>query len=166
MIKWQRSAPSVSRVFQTQKRFYDNAAAYTTIEKGMHWKKWARQPEKRLKNKNLAPPKQMVRLYDVFPQLRVPDRTQTLDECPPRGNFIIDRSKFGNLPVYTDFKTVGGRKDCITIVRKFRGNQRELHVCLQRLLGSDVNIYSKTGNIHIHGNWKHRVQKWIADIGF
>lgn len=84
----------------------------------------------------------------------------TTQELP----FAVDRTLYGKqLPVYTDFKA--GRTKVITILRKVRGDIPALKEELQKIVdGREVKIQS--GKLVVDGNYKHRIARWLAGLGF
>jgi len=92
-------------------------------------------------------------------------RLGTITEGPPTGtklDFHVHRSRLGNLPVYTDFRTGGSRK--VTIVRKFAGNAATLGKELERLCASPVTLFH--GRVEVKGIHDKTIREWLLSLGF
>eukprot|EP00118_Oscarella_pearsei_P028424 m.2111 g.2111 ORF g.2111 m.2111 type:complete len:125 (+) comp8313_c0_seq2:143-517(+) len=94
---------------------------------------------------------------------------------PPQGvradadlGFFVRRSKFNNLPVYTDFRH--GRSKKITIIRKVEGDLLKLADCVHEILpeGAKVSVNNVTSSVIVEGRtvyWK-QVTSHLAKLGF
>jgi translation initiation factor 1 (eIF-1/SUI1) len=67
------------------------------------------------------------------------------------------------LPVYTDYRN--GRTRCMTIVRRFRGDEAELAAELSRVCDNRPVII-RPGRVEVKGNYRGRVCEWLARLGF
>lgn len=85
---------------------------------------------------------------------------------PPELPFDIDRSRTNNLPVYVNYKA-GGSK-VVTIIRKVRGDLKELEKCVRSRLGDDLHyqINELTSQLHIKGDHKDQVKRLLKELGF
>jgi len=77
-------------------------------------------------------------------------------------NFWIERTKNGELPVYTDYKQSGTRVS--TVVRKFRGNVQELMEGLQKVVPG-AQVTEKVGRIEVRGSHTQKVKEWLTSLG-
>ena len=82
------------------------------------------------------------------------------DGQPPP--FQVHRSRLGQLPVYTDYRTGGSRK--VTIVRKIAGDAQALGYELERVCASPVTQFH--GRIEVKGLHQRKVNAWLASLGF
>ena len=67
------------------------------------------------------------------------------------------------LPVYTDYRN--GRTRCMTIVRRFRGDEAELAAELSRVCDNRPVII-RPGRVEVKGNYRGRLCEWLARLGF
>ncbi|KAJ7374414.1 54S ribosomal protein L49, mitochondrial [Desmophyllum pertusum] len=105
-----------------------------------------------------------------------PERLQQIEKSPsgwvppdtekPDLPFFIKRSKYNNLPVYTDFKSGGTRH--ITIIRRITGDLKALDNCLKHHLGNDVitQINELTSQVKIRGLYKDEVVTLLKQLGY
>ncbi|XP_064402838.1 uncharacterized protein LOC135348526 [Halichondria panicea] len=81
--------------------------------------------------------------------------------------FCVHRSKYKNLPVYTDYKS--GRSQVLTRVTKVDGDVMVLERMLRQHLGVD-GLRSRadeiTGSVTLIGNHRDQVIKWLKNLGF
>ena len=99
--------------------------------------------------------------------------------------FRVVRSRFGNLPVYLDYKSGGSR--VLTIVRKVEGDAVVSGVCglpydcvpqhslkaLEKMLRAHLDVKglltradNLIGSVTISGNHKDRTVAWLKAMGF
>ncbi|GAA5900411.1 hypothetical protein JCM6882_001240 [Rhodosporidiobolus microsporus] len=80
--------------------------------------------------------------------------------------YYVPRTRFGDLPVYTDIKH-GGSK-VLTIVRKAEGDINALHRDLAAFLHPNAATFVKPANrqIVIQGEWVRETKEWLAAKGF
>jgi hypothetical protein len=64
--------------------------------------------------------------------------------------------------VYTDYK--GGRTKVITILRRCSGNIDILKQEMEKVCGCEVQVCH--GSLKVDGNYRLRLKKWLAGIGF
>ena len=83
----------------------------------------------------------------------------TIEKLP----FAIERTHKGNLPVYTDFRSGGGRQ--LTVVRKINGDVDKLKQELYKVC-SNSEIEEKQGRIEITGKHSTKVKLWLTRLGF
>ncbi|CAH3140785.1 unnamed protein product [Porites lobata] len=105
-----------------------------------------------------------------------PERLKQIEESPsgwvppatesPNLPFFIKRSKFNNLPVYSDYKRGGNYK--LTVIRKIKGDLQALDDCLRHHLGKDINsqINELTSQVKIKGIHKDAVVTVLKRLGF
>ncbi|XP_068683856.1 large ribosomal subunit protein mL49-like [Montipora foliosa] len=105
-----------------------------------------------------------------------PERLKEIEESPsgwvppatepPNLPFFIKRSKFNNLPVYTDYKRGGNYK--LTVIRKINGDLQALDGCLRHHLGKDIHcqINELTSQLKIKGIHKDAVVTVLKQLGF
>lgn len=105
-----------------------------------------------------------------------PERLQQIQKSPsgwvppatekPNLPFFIKRSKYNNLPVYTDYKNAGSRK--ITIIRKIKGDLKALDDCLKYHLGDDIitSVNELTSQVKIKGIYKDEVVTILKQLGY
>ena len=77
--------------------------------------------------------------------------------------FKVERTNFGNLPVYTDYKNSGMRK--ITIIRRLYGDIDEFKTELAKICGNQ-EIYEKIGKVEVKGIHVEKVNLWLRRLGF
>jgi large subunit ribosomal protein L49 len=80
------------------------------------------------------------------------------------GSYFLERSSYGNLPVYTELK----QNICLTEIRKVKGDIVLLRNDLQELL-DDVpkdkfKIVMESKKILIKGNYKERIVKALEKV--
>lgn len=91
--------------------------------------------------------------------------------APPGVNpalpFSVRRSRFKNLPVYTDYRN--GRRQVLTRITHVDGDIRALEKMLRDHLATD-NLRSRadelTGSVTLSGNHRDAVIKWLKTLGF
>ncbi|XP_074632543.1 large ribosomal subunit protein mL49-like [Acropora palmata] len=105
-----------------------------------------------------------------------PERLRQIEESPsgwvppsteaPDLPFFIKRSKFNNLPVYTDYKRGGNYK--LTVIRKIEGDLQALDGVLRDRLGKDIHcqINELTSQLKIKGIHKDAVVTVLKQLGF
>lgn len=67
------------------------------------------------------------------------------------------------LPVYTDYRN--GRSRCMTILRRYRGDEALLAEELSRVC-DDRAVIVRPGRIEVKGNYRGRVSEWLQRLGF
>ncbi|GAA5997078.1 mitochondrial 54S ribosomal protein mL49 IMG2 [Rhodotorula paludigena] len=79
--------------------------------------------------------------------------------------YSVPRTRFGQLPVYTEFKKGGAQ--VFTVIRKAEGDIRALQTDLSRFLRS-VSSQSKPaqGQVILRGDWTRETKEWLAARGF
>ncbi|RMX52395.1 large ribosomal subunit protein mL49-like [Pocillopora verrucosa] len=105
-----------------------------------------------------------------------PDRLKQINASPsgwvppatekPNLPFFIKRSKYNNIPVYTDYRS--GRTRKLTIIRRVKGDLKALEECLKSHLGNDI-ITSRnelTSQVKIRGSYKDEVFTLLKRLGF
>jgi len=104
---------------------------------------------------------QRLKQIEESPSGWVPPATE-----PPNLPFFIKRSKFNNLPVYTDYKLGGNYK--LTVIRKIKGDLKALDDCLRHHLGKDIycQINELTSQVKIKGIHKDAVVTVLKQLGF
>lgn len=105
-----------------------------------------------------------------FPLRDIPDDLKTPSGWShPMGGFeslpfrIFRTTKGRQIPVYTDYKN--GRTRSLTIVRRFRGDARELALELSRVC-DDRPVTIRPGRVEVGGNYRGRVNEWLLRLGF
>lgn len=98
--------------------------------------------------------------------------------------FRVVRSRFGNLPVYLDYKSGGNR--VLTIIRKVEGDavvsvgMVSWNACyfnplkaLEKMLRAHLNVKGQLtradnliGSVTLHGNHKDKTVAWLKTMGF
>ncbi|KAL9954347.1 hypothetical protein ACROYT_G041871 [Oculina patagonica] len=128
-----------------------------------------------------APPKVVSSVQKSTPTSNItyeikPERLQQIQESPsgwvppaaekPNLPFFIKRSKYNNLPVYTDYRSGGSRK--LTIIRKIKGDLKTLDDCLKYHLGNDImtSINELTSQVKIRGIYKDEVVTLLKRLGY
>lgn len=89
--------------------------------------------------------------------------------APPMGGYdslpfrIFRTTKGKQIPVYTDYKN--GRSRCLTLVRRFRGDVRELAEEMSRVCDNRP-VAIRPGRVEVVGNYRGRVSEWLQRLGF
>lgn len=80
--------------------------------------------------------------------------------------FSIKRSKYNNIPVYTDYRSGGTRK--LTIIKRVKGDLKALEECLKSHLGNDIITSGNelTSQVIIRGSYKDEVFTLLKRLGF
>lgn len=87
------------------------------------------------------------------------------DPDRPDLGYMVKRSAFGNMPVYTDYRNGGTKK--LTIIRRINGDIMKLETDLKESLGKVyTHVDEMTGHITIRGLHTNRVTQWLYQKGF
>ncbi|GAA6048055.1 hypothetical protein JCM3770_000169 [Rhodotorula araucariae] len=79
--------------------------------------------------------------------------------------YNVPRTRFGELPVYSEFKNGGSR--VLTIVRKAEGDIEALRTDLTAFLSSVPSLSKPAqGQVILRGDWVREVKEWLAAKGF
>ncbi|XP_065898913.1 uncharacterized protein [Dysidea avara] len=81
--------------------------------------------------------------------------------------FLVTRSRFGNLPVYTDYRK--GRTKVLTKITNIRGDIEVMHQLLLKQLDNPklvTKVDELTGSIAIHGFYRDEIRIWLRQLGF
>merc|ERR1711902_120742 len=79
--------------------------------------------------------------------------------------FLIDRSKFGNLPMYYDY--AAHRHTYYTEIRNIKGSKEDFVRCLHAYLGKNVDITVQQSSVKIWGkNWHSQTRQFLLKMGF
>jgi len=79
--------------------------------------------------------------------------------------FIIDRTKFGNVPCYPVYQPKLRR--FFTSIRLIKGSKKDLQRCLQAYLGKDAEIIIKQSGINVYGEkYRDQVKHFVLKMGF
>eukprot|EP01012_Entosiphon_sulcatum_P034370 TRINITY_DN4358_c0_g1_i1.p1 TRINITY_DN4358_c0_g1~~TRINITY_DN4358_c0_g1_i1.p1 ORF type:complete len:156 (+),score=21.54 TRINITY_DN4358_c0_g1_i1:44-469(+) len=82
-----------------------------------------------------------------------------------KGNlpFVVERTRFGNVPVYTKPEAFNKRGLCE--VRKVIGDQEAFRYEMQRITPNDF-VYQHIGSFHVKGKHRDRLLLWLLALGF
>ncbi|KAL9652305.1 hypothetical protein ABK040_011963 [Willaertia magna] len=93
---------------------------------------------------------------------------QTTFHFPLKGTeelpYHVSRSKFGQLPIYLDYKN--GRTKVITIVRKIKGDVEKLKEDIKRITGEEEIVLRAGNNIEVKGNHSRILRLYLRGVGF
>lgn len=76
---------------------------------------------------------------------------------------VFRTTKGKQLPVYTSYHN--GRTRCMTIVRRYRGDESELAAEMSRVC-DDRPVTVRPGRMEVKGNYCGRVTEWLQRLGF
>ena len=95
----------------------------------------------------------------------IPIPEASLAQTAAEREWTINRTRFGTLPVYTEYKN--GRSRISTIIRRVEGSRLALKRDLEVALGKDAEVEVKetTGHLHIKGNQQRGIRYWLNSIG-
>ncbi|KAG0254734.1 hypothetical protein BG011_005544 [Mortierella polycephala] len=89
---------------------------------------------------------------------------EALKPSLPRAYFV-ERTKSGQLPVYSEFKNAGNRP--LTVIRKIQGNATALKTdLLSTYPDADVCINERSNQIVLKGLVMDDVRQWLSIKGF
>lgn len=89
--------------------------------------------------------------------------------APPMGGYdhlpfrVFRTTKGKQIPVYTDYKN--GRTRCLTLVRRFRGDENALGEEMSRVCDNKP-VTIRPGRVEVTGNYRGRVCEWLQRLGF
>ncbi|KAG0283332.1 hypothetical protein BGZ96_012296 [Linnemannia gamsii] len=94
------------------------------------------------------------------PAVSAASKTTTL----PR-TYFVERTKAGQLPVYSEFKNAGTRP--LTIIRKIQGNATALKTdLLVTYPGAEVRVNERSNQVILKGLVMNDVRQWLTVKGF
>ena len=116
---------------------------------------------RRMINKTTQPPQPLKYKLQDLPE---PDTTfntpmGTKEAIP----FEVERSNFGNLPIYSEYKNNGMRK--LTVIRRLYGDIDAFKEELAKVV-SNADIIEKTGRIEVKGIHVKKIDLWLRRLGF
>ena len=77
--------------------------------------------------------------------------------------FRVERTNFGNLPVYSDYRNNGMRK--LTVIRRVYGDIDEFVEEIKKIT-SNSEVYEKTARVEVKGIHTQKVTLWLRRLGF
>ncbi|KAF9923902.1 hypothetical protein FBU30_006063 [Linnemannia zychae] len=87
-------------------------------------------------------------------------KTSTL----PR-TYFVERTKSGQLPVYSEFKNAGSRP--LTIIRKIQGNATALKTdILMTYPSAEIQVNGRSNQVILRGLVMDDVRQWLSAKGF
>ncbi|KAF9082391.1 hypothetical protein BGX29_009510 [Mortierella sp. GBA35] len=92
--------------------------------------------------------------------------TSTAVKTPalPR-TYFVERTKAGQLPVYSEFKNAGTRP--LTIIRKIQGNATALKTdLLTTYPGAEIRVNERSNQVILKGMVMDDVRQWLTIKGF
>ncbi|KAF9907112.1 hypothetical protein EC991_011330 [Linnemannia zychae] len=79
--------------------------------------------------------------------------------------YFVERTKAGQLPVYSEFKNAGTRP--LTIIRKIQGNATALKTdLLTTYPGAEVRVNERSNQVILKGLVMDDVRQWLTVKGF
>ncbi len=78
--------------------------------------------------------------------------------------FAVERSAFGNVPVYVDVRHGGSQVR--TVLKGVRGDVAALCGALQGALPAGVELKVKVASIELRGNHVGALKRWLLQMGF
>ncbi|KAF9360791.1 hypothetical protein BGX26_007742 [Mortierella sp. AD094] len=79
--------------------------------------------------------------------------------------YFVERTKSGQLPVYSEFKNAGSRP--LTIIRKIQGNAGALRTdLLTTYPGAEVRLNERSNQVILKGLVMDDVRQWLTAKGF
>ncbi|KAG0024842.1 hypothetical protein BGZ80_003701 [Entomortierella chlamydospora] len=79
--------------------------------------------------------------------------------------YFVERTKSGQLPVYSEFKNAGSRP--LTIIRKIQGNARALRTDLLMIYPkADIRLNERNNQVILKGLVMDDVRQWLTAKGF
>ncbi|KAF9937670.1 hypothetical protein BGZ67_001001 [Mortierella alpina] len=86
-------------------------------------------------------------------------------KSPLPRTYFVERTKAGQLPVYSEFKNAGTRP--LTIIRKIQGNATALKTdLLTTYPGADVRVNDRSNQVILKGLVMDDVRQWLTAKGF
>ncbi|KAG0365278.1 hypothetical protein BGX24_004213 [Mortierella sp. AD032] len=90
--------------------------------------------------------------------------TATTKSTLPR-TYFVERTKAGQLPVYSEFKNAGTRP--LTIIRKIQGNATALKTdLLTTYPGAEIRVNERSNQVILKGLVMDDVRQWLTVKGF
>ncbi|BGP13069.1 hypothetical protein JCM10213_000927 [Rhodosporidiobolus nylandii] len=95
-----------------------------------------------------------------------PVAAQDGQAAEPELAYYVPRSRFGELPVYSDIRNAGTK--VLTIIRKAEGDVEALRRDLSSFLTPAAQTYIKPQGrqIVVKGDWVRETKEWLAAKGF
>ncbi|KAG0257333.1 hypothetical protein BGZ95_005275 [Linnemannia exigua] len=79
--------------------------------------------------------------------------------------YFVERTKAGQLPVYSEFKNAGTRP--LTIIRKIQGNATALKTdLLTTYPGAEIRVNERSNQVILKGLVMDDVRQWLTVKGF
>ncbi|KAG0090398.1 hypothetical protein BGZ93_009428 [Podila epicladia] len=79
--------------------------------------------------------------------------------------YFVERTKAGQLPVYSEYKNAGTRT--LTIIRKIQGNATALKTdILTTYPGAEVRVNERSNQVILKGLVMDDVRQWLTAKGF
>ncbi|KAG0030176.1 hypothetical protein BGZ81_002991 [Podila clonocystis] len=79
--------------------------------------------------------------------------------------YFVERTKAGQLPVYSEYKNAGTRT--LTIIRKIQGNATALKTdILTTYPGAEVRVNKRSNQVILKGLVMDDVRQWLTAKGF
>ncbi|KAF9205542.1 hypothetical protein BGZ49_003876 [Haplosporangium sp. Z 27] len=91
-------------------------------------------------------------------------KTSATEPSLPR-TYFVERTKSGQLPVYSEFKNAGSRP--LTIIRKIQGNAAALRTdLLSTYPNADIRLNERCNQVILKGSVMDDVRQWLTAKGF
>ncbi|KAF9419070.1 hypothetical protein BGZ94_009526 [Podila epigama] len=79
--------------------------------------------------------------------------------------YFVERTKAGQLPVYSEYKNAGTRS--LTVIRKIQGNATALKTdILTTYPGAEVRVNERSNQVILKGLVMDDVRQWLTAKGF
>ncbi|KAF9125703.1 hypothetical protein BGW39_007206 [Mortierella sp. 14UC] len=79
--------------------------------------------------------------------------------------YFVERTKAGQLPVYSEFKNAGSRP--LTVIRKIQGNATALKTdLLTTYPGAEIRVNERSNQVILKGLVMDDVRQWLTVKGF
>ncbi|KAF9918926.1 hypothetical protein BX616_004198 [Lobosporangium transversale] len=86
-------------------------------------------------------------------------------KSPLPRSYFVERTKSGQLPVYSEFRNAGSRT--LTVIRKIQGNAKALRTdILETYPGTEVRVNDRNNHVILKGLVMDDVRQWLTAKGF
>ncbi|KAG0339423.1 hypothetical protein BG004_006828 [Podila humilis] len=91
--------------------------------------------------------------------------TSVTSSSPLPKAYFVERTKSGQLPVYSEYRNAGTR--CLTVIRKIQGNATALKTdLLETYPNAEVRVNDRSNQVILKGLVMDDVRQWLNAKGF